>query len=353
MKRSPASGWAGSGDSTVEKSCPGWKIPGLFSYKTAIENSAGDEESISIAEFLLRGGIYQAIHASTKGEAVRSSLERIKNADYRYRYKELFTSITDREALCPTSVGNGIALPHPGSFGKFTASSYIALCRLERPIPFGAVDNEDVDTLFFIFPKNERRFLRIQAKLLRLLRKKRLFRRLDGCSFQKSYTGARYCGSWQKKRRRSSGRLTYDVRSDFNGRRISSAAFRNGDAGAPFQEHQQILITMSFALATVASFLGVTAGIWSVGSGITNQVILPIGLPDLPFHLRLDALSGFFLTVIGLLSLFVSVYSIGYIKGYLGQRSVTSLIIFYCIFIAGMMMVVLADDALCFLVSWR
>jgi hydrogenase-4 component B len=120
-----------------------------------------------------------------------------------------------------------------------------------------------------------------------------------------------------------------------------------------FRKHQQILITMSFALATVASFLGVTAGIWSVGSGITNQVILPIGLPDLPFHLRLDALSGFFLTVIGLLSLFVSVYSIGYIKGYLGQRSVTSLIIFYCIFIAGMMMVVLADDALFFLVSWE
>ncbi len=74
-----------------------------------------------------------------------------------------------------------------------------------------------------------------------------------------------------------------------------------------FRKHQQILITMSFALATVASFLGVAAGIWSVGNGITNQVILPIGLPDLPFHLRLDALSGFFLTVISLLSLFVSV----------------------------------------------
>ena len=141
-----------------------------FSYKTAIENSAGDEESISIAEFLLRGGIYQAIHASTKGEAVRSSLERIKTRIIDIDIKKLFTSITDREALCPTSVGNGIALPHPGSFGKFTPSSYIALCRLERPIPFGAVDNEDVDTLFFIFPKNERRFLRIQAKLLRLLR---------------------------------------------------------------------------------------------------------------------------------------------------------------------------------------
>jgi len=33
-----------------------------------------------------------------------------------------------------------------------------------------ALDNEDVDTLFFIFPKSETRFLRIQAKFLRLLK---------------------------------------------------------------------------------------------------------------------------------------------------------------------------------------
>jgi mannitol/fructose-specific phosphotransferase system IIA component (Ntr-type) len=76
----------------------------------------------------------------------------------------------DREALCPTAIGQGIALPHPKSFGKFTVSSYIALCRLERPVPFEALDREDVDTLFFIFPKSERRFLRIQSKLLRLLK---------------------------------------------------------------------------------------------------------------------------------------------------------------------------------------
>lgn len=141
-----------------------------FSYKPATENSTGDEESISIAEFLRRGGIYQVVKASTKEEAVRSSLDRIKSQVTDIDTKKLFSSIMDREALCPTSIGNGIALPHPGSFGKFTDSSYISLCLLERPIPFGSVDNEDVDTLFFIFPKNERRFLRIQAKLLRLLR---------------------------------------------------------------------------------------------------------------------------------------------------------------------------------------
>ncbi len=141
-----------------------------FSYKTAIENAAGDEESISISEFLQRGGIHNNIPGSNKDGAIQACLERIRANIPQIDVRRLFESIMDREALCPTAVGNGIALPHPGSFGKFTSSSYIALCRLERPVPFGAVDNEDVDTLFFIFPKSERRFLRIQAKLLRLLR---------------------------------------------------------------------------------------------------------------------------------------------------------------------------------------
>jgi PTS system nitrogen regulatory IIA component len=141
-----------------------------FSYKTATGINTRDEESISISEFLQRGGIYQGIDAATKEEAVKASLDCIRTGITDIDSDRLFVSIMDREALCPTSVGHGIALPHPGSFGKFTTFSYIALCRLARPIPFGAVDNEDVDTLFFIFPKSERRFLRIQAKLLRLLR---------------------------------------------------------------------------------------------------------------------------------------------------------------------------------------
>ena len=116
---------------------------------------------------------------------------------------------------------------------------------------------------------------------------------------------------------------------------------------------QRLLIAISFSLTAVASLLAVAAGCWVVGSGLINKLILPLGLPNLPFHLRLDPLSGFFLTVIGLLGFFVSIYSIGYVKGFLGKRSVTPLVIFYSLFMAGMFLVVLADDAFFFLVSWE
>ncbi len=61
----------------------------------------------------------------------------------------------------------------------------------------------------------------------------------------------------------------------------------------------------------------------------------------------------YFFTIVGLLSLFVSIYSIGYVQGFPANRPVTSLIIFYCLFLAGMFMVILADDALFFLVAWE
>ncbi len=122
---------------------------------------------------------------------------------------------------------------------------------------------------------------------------------------------------------------------------------------ALFRKDQQALVVVCSLLTGLASLLTVIAGVWTVGSHITGKIVLLMGLPDLPFHLRLDPLAGFFLTVIGLLSFFVSIYSAGYLRGFIGRRPVTRLVVFYALFIAGMFMVVLADDALFFLVSWE
>lgn len=143
-----------------------------FSYETAVRNPVhADEESISIAEFLRRGGIYHNIKGQTKEQVISECLESIKKTIPQINSQRLFHAIMDRERIYPTTVGNGIAFPHPRPFKEFTAPlSSIALCHLAEPVPFGAPDNERVDTLFFIFPKSERRFLKIQAKLLRLLK---------------------------------------------------------------------------------------------------------------------------------------------------------------------------------------
>lgn len=120
-----------------------------------------------------------------------------------------------------------------------------------------------------------------------------------------------------------------------------------------FIRSQRLVIYISFPIAAIASFMAVVSGIWTVAAGSVESITIPIGLPDLPFHLRLDPLAGFFITVIGLLAFFVSIYSIDYVKGFIGRRSATPLVTFYSLFIAGMLMVVLADDAFFFLISWE
>jgi len=123
---------------------------------------------------------------------------------------------------------------------------------------------------------------------------------------------------------------------------------------APFLRRAQVvLIGVGSVAAACASALAVLAGALAVHRGSTERLVLPLGLQELPVHLRLDPLAGYFLVVVGLLALFVSVYSLGYLRGYLGHRPVTSLVLFSGIFVAGMFLVLLADDALAFLVSWE
>ncbi|RQW78121.1 MAG: hydrogenase 4 subunit B [Geobacter sp.] len=116
---------------------------------------------------------------------------------------------------------------------------------------------------------------------------------------------------------------------------------------------RQLTIHLSFMITAAASLGVVIAGFLAVRCSINTSAIVLMGLPDLPFHLRLDPLAGFFLCVIGLLTFFVSIYSIGYVQGFAANRSIVRFVVFYSIFIAGMLLVVLADDAFFFLVAWE
>ena len=52
--------------------------------------------------------------------------------------------------------------------------------------------------------------------------------------------------------------------------------------------------------AIVCVAIAIVAGAFLARGETTQLWILPFGLPDLPFHVRLDALSGFFLLLLGL-----------------------------------------------------
>src|SRR5881396_1082020 len=87
----------------------------------------------------------------------------------------------------------------------------------------------------------------------------------------------------------------------------------------------------------------------SAGSTATS-LRLPLGLPWIGAHFRIDALAAFFLAVVNLGGASASLFAIGYGKHEHAPRRVLP---FYPAFLAGMNLVVLADDAFTFLVSWE
>jgi formate hydrogenlyase subunit 3/multisubunit Na+/H+ antiporter MnhD subunit len=78
--------------------------------------------------------------------------------------------------------------------------------------------------------------------------------------------------------------------------------------------------------------------------------ILPLGLPWVGAHFRLDALAAAFLVVVNLGAAGASLYGLGYGRH---EISPSRVLPFYPVFLAGMNLVVLADDAFSFLLSWE
>ncbi len=106
-----------------------------------------------------------------------------------------------------------------------------------------------------------------------------------------------------------------------------------------------------FPLSGVFSLVLLGVAMSASASG-TEVAVLPVGLPQLPFHLRLDSLSSFFLMVIGGVSAGVSVFAAGYFRK--GEGTPAGLICLeYQVFLASIAMVVIADDAYVFMVVWE
>ncbi|MFZ3040250.1 MAG: hydrogenase 4 subunit B [Thiobacillus sp.] len=124
-----------------------------------------------------------------------------------------------------------------------------------------------------------------------------------------------------------------------------------GFAALLLQGSQRLLIRLVFPLGALGALFIAGAGV----AGLllpASTVILPIGLPDLPFHLRLDALSAFFMVLLGGAAFGITVYAMGYFRS-MAAGPLALLILWYHLFLGGMVTVMLADDAYAFMVAWE
>ncbi|MDD2926119.1 hydrogenase 4 subunit B [Rhodoferax sp.] len=124
-----------------------------------------------------------------------------------------------------------------------------------------------------------------------------------------------------------------------------------GLAGIAALRRFRLVAVVLFPLGAVFSVLLMAVALSAAFAG-PEVAVLPLGLPQLPFHLRLDSLSAFFLLLIGGVSAGVSTFAAGYFRK--GEGTPPGLICLeYHVFLASIAMVVMADDAYVFMVMWE
>jgi formate hydrogenlyase subunit 3/multisubunit Na+/H+ antiporter MnhD subunit len=113
-----------------------------------------------------------------------------------------------------------------------------------------------------------------------------------------------------------------------------------------------------FLTSRVLFPLGAAIGIALAAAALVNlqtppeQCVLVFGLPDLPFHLRRDALTDVFVFLLGSVAAGVTLFGAGYFRS--GEGTAPGLMcVQYFLFLASMGFVLLADDAYSFMVAWE
>jgi hydrogenase-4 component B len=124
-----------------------------------------------------------------------------------------------------------------------------------------------------------------------------------------------------------------------------------GTLGLALQRSPRLITDVVFPAGAIVSLVLAATGLWSLAEPV-SQAALPLGLPGLPLHLRLDPLSGFFLILLGGASFGVSMFGAGYFRS-MQANTLALLCLEYHLFLAGMALVLLADDAYMFMVAWE
>jgi len=132
---------------------------------------------------------------------------------------------------------------------------------------------------------------------------------------------------------------------------VAGAWFALGLLGLAYPQGTRYVARVLFPLGALAALVLAGLALAAIAQPAATMT-LPVGLPDLPVHLRLDALSALFLLLLGVATAGISIFAAGYFRE--GQGTAPGLLCLqYHVFLASMVLVLLADDAYAFMVAWE
>lgn len=106
--------------------------------------------SLLLSTLIKRGSVWFNIAGATPAEVISAMVKTARLPKDTDR-NSLFASLLEREALVPTAMGEGIAMPHPRSpFFTDPEKARIAVFFLEHPVEWDAPDGKPVHVAFLV-----------------------------------------------------------------------------------------------------------------------------------------------------------------------------------------------------------
>lgn len=135
------------------------------------------DDSSNLIDLVARGGVFYNLSGATPAEVLEDAIAAIP-VPVGVDRGLLLTAVLEREGLMPTSVGDGIAIPHPRSpVIADPAKQFVSVCFLRQPIDWGALDGKPVGTAILLFSASPKLHLRTLSRVNYLCRQAS-FRRL-------------------------------------------------------------------------------------------------------------------------------------------------------------------------------
>ncbi len=121
--------------------------------------------SFGLYRAMVKGGVFRDIPGETKEEIIQHAMKRLA-PNLGFDPEVVAELLLDREALSPTALNNGVAVPHTrDSILEHPGSDFVVTVFPQHPLEYGSLDGNLVHTLFFLFSSTDKSHLQLLAKI--------------------------------------------------------------------------------------------------------------------------------------------------------------------------------------------
>jgi PTS system nitrogen regulatory IIA component len=141
-----------------------WILSHKIEFSSSLIN-LGITSRHNLTSLIEKGGIVYDVKGEDVKNILQNAVKKISTPTD-LTSEEILNALLSREELMPTSIGKGIAIPHPRNpVITNPDNASVTICYLQIPVEFGALDNKPVHSLFILLTASPKMHLDVLSKI--------------------------------------------------------------------------------------------------------------------------------------------------------------------------------------------